>query len=121
MYRRLVADRPDVMMAIVHPDPDVDLARVAAKKLLCQAARGETPPTPADLEEFNRRFPKSAGSLGGTQRELSGDTPQIDRLGSSGSARSARFTMAHFRRSFDSEQDRSESDRCGIASVASRA
>lgn len=65
MYRRLVADRADDAMSLVHPDPDVDLARVAAKKVLCRAAGGESLPGPADLEEFARRFPNSSGSLAG--------------------------------------------------------
>ena len=41
MYRRLVADRAGDSGLLVHPDPSVDLARVAAKKLLCRAAAGE--------------------------------------------------------------------------------
>ena len=41
MYRPLVPDRPDDTFGLVHPDPSVDLARIAAKKLLCRAAAGE--------------------------------------------------------------------------------
>ncbi|HKI20841.1 MAG TPA: hypothetical protein VKA15_23315, partial [Isosphaeraceae bacterium] len=47
LYRLLVADRADDPFALVHPDPTVDLAKVAAKKLLCRGALGEHPPTPA--------------------------------------------------------------------------
>src|SRR5205807_2424878 len=45
MYRQLVPDRPDDRLGLIHPDPSIDLARVAAKKLLCQAALGDEPPT----------------------------------------------------------------------------
>ena len=64
-YRRLVADDPADAFALVHPDPSVDLARVAAKKLLCRSASGEGPPTEAQLEEFARLYPAAAGSLAG--------------------------------------------------------
>ncbi len=47
------------------PIPSVDLARVAAKKLLCRAADGESPPGPADLDEFARLYPGATGSLAG--------------------------------------------------------
>jgi cellulose synthase operon protein C len=65
MYRRLVPDRTDSSFVLVHPDPSVDLARVAAKKLLCRAADGENPPGQADLDAFARRFPGASGSLAG--------------------------------------------------------
>ena len=64
-YRRLVADRSDDSSALVHPDPSVDLARVAAKKLLCRAAAGEYPPGAADLKDLAARFPGGAGKLAG--------------------------------------------------------
>src|SRR5262249_39722756 len=67
MYGRLVADRPDDPFVLVHPDPSVDLARVAAKKLLCRAAEGETPPGQADIDAFARRYPAAAGSLAGRE------------------------------------------------------
>ena len=43
---------PRIPFTLVHPDPSVDLARVAAKKLLCRAAAGENPPGPADLKDL---------------------------------------------------------------------
>ena len=64
MYGRLVADRPDDASVLVHPDPSVDLAKVAAKKLLCRAA-WENPPTRRELDDFDRRYPGAAGSLAG--------------------------------------------------------
>ncbi len=65
MYGRLVADHPDDPYVLVHPDPSVDLARIAAKKLLCRAAEGENPPSRADLDAFAERYPGAAGSLAG--------------------------------------------------------
>jgi outer membrane protein assembly factor BamB len=64
-YGRIVADHPDDSFALVHPDPSVDLARVAAKKLLCRAAGGDDPPGPADLNELRTRYPGAAGDLAG--------------------------------------------------------
>ena len=69
MYRRLVADDPENPLNLVHPDPSVDLARVAAKKLLCRAAAGDRP-TAADFESFTRRFPDASGSLAGRKGPL---------------------------------------------------
>ena len=43
-YRRLVADVGSVGVGFVHPDPSVDLARVAAKEFLCRQAIGTEPP-----------------------------------------------------------------------------
>jgi outer membrane protein assembly factor BamB/tetratricopeptide (TPR) repeat protein len=65
MYRQLVPDRPQDQAGLVHPDPSVELARVAAKKLLCRAALGEEPPTAADLAAFDRAYPGAAGKLAG--------------------------------------------------------
>jgi hypothetical protein len=65
MYNRLVADRAGEPLVLVHPDPSVDLARVAAKKLLCQAAADEKPPGPTELDLYTRRQPSAAGSLAG--------------------------------------------------------
>jgi len=65
-YRRLVPDRPGAGAGLVHPDPSVDLARVAAKKLLCRAAAGG-PPEPADLEAFAGVYPNASGQLAGRE------------------------------------------------------
>jgi outer membrane protein assembly factor BamB len=64
-YRRLVPDHPGESLVLLHPDPSVDLARVAAKKLLCRAAEGEHPPTAADIEEYARLYPAAQGALCG--------------------------------------------------------
>jgi outer membrane protein assembly factor BamB/tetratricopeptide (TPR) repeat protein len=65
MYRQLVPDRADDHTGLIYPDATVDLARVAAKKVLCRAALGEPAPGPADLEAYARRFPNGKGSLAG--------------------------------------------------------
>ncbi len=68
-YRRLVPDRAGDPAVLIHPDPSVDLARVAAKKLLCRAAAGEYPPGPTDLAELVRLYPGATGSLAGRSGE----------------------------------------------------
>ena len=65
MYRPLVPDRPDDAFGLVHPDPSVDLARIAAKKLLCRAAAGENLMLAQELESFSNRFPGASGALTG--------------------------------------------------------
>jgi outer membrane protein assembly factor BamB len=82
-YSRLVADAQDDPHVLVHPDPSVDLARVAAKKLLCRAALREYPPSRADLDEYARRYPDAAGSLAGrtgAYREIVTEALQSDHL-----------------------------------------
>ena len=83
-YGRLVADHPDDPLALVHPDPSVDLARVAAKKLLCRAASGENPPGPADLAAFRTRYPGATGKLAGrtgAYSDIVAEALASDRLG----------------------------------------
>ncbi len=57
MYRKLVPDGPDDTFSLIHPDPSVDLARVAAKKILCRAAQGEKLDVAAVIDAFSHRFP----------------------------------------------------------------
>ncbi len=64
-YRQLVPDRRPEGQGLTHPDPSVDLARVAAKKLLCRAAIGEDPPTPGEVEAFAKAYPGAQGSFAG--------------------------------------------------------
>ena len=73
MYRQLVPDRPQDQAGLVHPDPSVELARVAAKKLLCRAALGEDPPTAADLAAFERAYPGAGRQACGPRGALSPD------------------------------------------------
>ena len=68
-YGRIVADHPEDPLTLVHPDPSVELARVAAKKLLCRAAAGENLPGSADLNEFRKRYPGATGKLAGRNGE----------------------------------------------------
>ena len=68
---------------LVHPDPSVDLARVAAKKLLCRAAAGENPPGKEELDEFARLYPAAAGALAGrkgTYAEILAESLASDHL-----------------------------------------
>jgi outer membrane protein assembly factor BamB/tetratricopeptide (TPR) repeat protein len=63
-YRQLVLDRPEDAFNLVHPDPSVDLARVAAKKLLCRAAAGEAVAA-AEIDALAKRYPGASGALAG--------------------------------------------------------
>jgi cellulose synthase operon protein C len=83
-YNHLVAEHPDDTAVLIHPDPSVDLAGVAAKKLLCRAAVGEYPPGTADLAEFARLYPGATGSLAGRTGEYTqvlNDALKSDNLG----------------------------------------
>ncbi len=65
MYRPLVPDRPDDQFDLLYPDPSVDLARIAAKKLLCRAAAGEKLVLASELERYGKQFPGASGALAG--------------------------------------------------------
>jgi outer membrane protein assembly factor BamB/tetratricopeptide (TPR) repeat protein len=69
-YRRLVPDPSAPAGGLVHPDPDVALASIAAKALLCRAAVGEAPPVPAELEAYARDYPGVEGRLAGRTGSL---------------------------------------------------
>ena len=72
--------RPDVL---VHPDPSVDLARVAAKKLLCRAAAGEKPSARRSSTSIARLYPAAAGALAGRKgpyREILAESLAADHL-----------------------------------------
>jgi outer membrane protein assembly factor BamB/tetratricopeptide (TPR) repeat protein len=64
-YRQLVPDSKADAATLIHPDPSIDLARVAAKKLLCRAAIGENVPSRTDLEAFKTAYPEAKGALAG--------------------------------------------------------
>jgi outer membrane protein assembly factor BamB len=84
LYRLLVADGSDYSFALLHPDPSVDLAKVAAKKLLCKAALGENGPTQRDVDEFARRYPGASGTLAGrtgAYAQIVADALSTDHLG----------------------------------------
>jgi len=84
-YTQLLPDRPGGMQGgLVHPDPSVDLARVAAKKLLSRAAIGEHPPTPAELEAFAAAQPDGTTTFAGRRGPLAKSLSEAirdDRLG----------------------------------------
>ena len=65
LYRQLVPDRADDRSGLTYPDPSVDLARVAAKKILARAALGENPPGAAELEAYIKAYPNASGTLAG--------------------------------------------------------
>jgi outer membrane protein assembly factor BamB/tetratricopeptide (TPR) repeat protein len=65
IYRRLVPDHADDSLALVYPDPSVDLARIAAKKILCRAAAGESLAVFSEIDAYRRRFPDASGTLAG--------------------------------------------------------
>ena len=69
-YTQLVPDRPVGGLGLIHPDPSVDLVRVAAKKLLCRVAIGEHPPGPAEIEAFVAAHPDAAGPFAGRRGPL---------------------------------------------------
>ena len=72
-YSQLVPDRPSGARGLIHPDPSVDLVKIAAKKLLCRAAIGEHPPTPAELEAFAAAHPAAPGPFAGRKGTLALD------------------------------------------------
>jgi outer membrane protein assembly factor BamB len=69
-YRRLVPDGPTGPSSLVYPDPDVDLARVAAKKLLCLAAMDEGSVGEAEIAAFRKAYPDAKGRLTGRSGSL---------------------------------------------------
>jgi outer membrane protein assembly factor BamB/tetratricopeptide (TPR) repeat protein len=82
-YSRLVADSSGGPDILVHPDPSVELARIAAKKILCRAAAGVAVPTKADLAELDRRYPGAEGALAGRKgpyREIIAEALASDHL-----------------------------------------
>jgi cellulose synthase operon protein C len=69
-YRRLVPDSSGVAPGLVHPDPSVDRAKVAAKALLCRSALGENQPSATDLRAFREAYPNAAGPFAGREGSL---------------------------------------------------
>lgn len=82
-YSQLVPERVGADMGLIHPDPSVDLARVAAKKLVCRAAIGEHPPTAEEVASFAAAYPGASGAFAGRKGPLSTDLAEAlrdDRL-----------------------------------------
>ena len=120
LYNQLVPDQPDDPLALIHPDPSVDLACVAAKKLLCRAA-GDNPPSRADLDEFARRFPGATGSLAGKKGAYSSIVAQILAIDHFETGRPAGRPMADLRRLAETDPGRPGPDRRRPGAVACRA
>ncbi len=78
-YTQLVPDRPASGLDLVHPDPSVDLSRVAAKKLLCRVAIGDRPPGPAEIEAFAVAHPAVPGPFAGRRGPLARDLAEAIR------------------------------------------
>ena len=124
MYSRLVADRPDDPFVLVHPDPSVDLARVAAKKLLCRAAEGENPPARPSSTNSPGVIRRRPAALAGRKGPYAQDPRRILGVRSSGPARLSPTAVGRLspvrsggRRS---SPDRSTSARCNGASSSRR-
>lgn len=79
-YRRLVSDHADDPLALVHPDPSVDLARIAAKKILCRAAAGESLAVSPEIDAYRRRFLDASGTLAGRKGSYASIVEQSLRL-----------------------------------------
>lgn len=69
-YHHLVAEPGVASAELIHPDPDVDLARIAAKLLLCRAALGENPPTTEELTAFAKEHAGATGTFAGRSGPL---------------------------------------------------
>lgn len=83
-FRRVVPDHPSERPGLVHPDPSVELARVAAKKVLCRAALGDLAAARAELDVFAKTYPNASGSLAGrvgAYATILSDALKTDRLG----------------------------------------
>jgi outer membrane protein assembly factor BamB len=65
LYGRLVPDPARPADGLAYPDPQIDLAGVAARILLARAALGDHPPTPDDLAAYATAYPGASGPLAG--------------------------------------------------------
>ena len=120
-YTQLLPDRAAGLGGLVHPDPSVDLARVAAKKFLCRAAIGEHPPTPAELEAFAAGQPDGPSTFAGTPG-AAGPKSLAEALQSRSPrpAGAGRRPLADLRRLADARPGRPRGDRRRLAPVAGR-
>jgi len=78
-YTELVTDRGPDSLALTPPDPSVDLVKIQAKKLLCRAAIGDQPPTPAELAAFAADHRGVAGPFAGRRGSLADDLTEAIR------------------------------------------
>jgi len=83
-YTQLLPERALGGAGLTHPDPSVDLTRIAAKKLLCRAAIGEHPPSTDELAAFAQVHPADSTSFAGRRGPIASDLTeavQKDHLG----------------------------------------
>ena len=120
-YRQLVPDHPTARPGLIYPDPSVDLARVAAKKLLCRAALGDEPPTPGDLEAFAAAYPNAGGALAGRKGPYLDDPGRGAAFRRARAAGPARRPLADVRRVADADPGRPGHGRRRLVPVACRA
>ena len=118
-YRQLVPDRPTAR-GLIHPDPSVDLARVAAKKLLCRAALGDDPPTPGGPRGVRRGLSERRGTLAGRKGPDLESWPRRC-APTARAAGPARRPLADVRRLADADPGRAGHDRRRLVPVARRA
>ncbi|WP_169976644.1 outer membrane protein assembly factor BamB family protein [Tautonia rosea] len=64
LYRRLIPPSDAAQTGSIYPDPDIDIARVAAKLILCNEAIGQRSGN-ADLQSFEESYPDATGELAG--------------------------------------------------------
>ncbi|MEW4567881.1 PQQ-binding-like beta-propeller repeat protein [Tautonia sp. JC769] len=64
LYRRLVPTTDAARLASIYPDPDIDIAKVAAKLILCTEALGQRSGD-ADVRSFGESYPDASGDLAG--------------------------------------------------------
>ena len=98
LYGRLVAIGDDGAGALVYPDPDVDVARVAAKALLTAARPLDEPPSDALLAEFAERYPDAERRPGRPRGALPRDPGRGTPRGRPRAAADPRRPLADLRR-----------------------
>ncbi len=69
-YRQLVSEGAQPDRGRLYPDPDVELAIIAAKAILSRTAAGENGTGEADLRTFAAVFPNAKGELAGRKGDL---------------------------------------------------
>ncbi|QDV33606.1 outer membrane protein assembly factor BamB family protein [Tautonia plasticadhaerens] len=66
LYRRLLPPSDDAPLAWIYPDPSVDVARVAAKAILCDEAAG-LGDGPGAVRRYAESYPGAEGQLAGRE------------------------------------------------------
>lgn len=82
LYRRLVPSSDAARASSIYPDPDIDIAKVAAKLILCTEALGQRTGN-SDLQEFTESYPDASGELAGRRgdyAEILASAVELDQL-----------------------------------------